>query len=230
MITEADAELESWIASVVEPATVSAGPPITGAQGSGISLHLVALAAYPALRGARRPPIQAKLRYLVTAWGQTTAEAHRLLDAVLLAAEQRDGVDVELEVLDGATWLAMGVRPQAAFVLVVPVRQDIPRAAQATVRADPEVHLGVMGSLDGVVLGDGDIPVAGAEVVLASPRRTAWTDRRGRFHLAGVPVGAAALTLEVSARGRSTTVEASGSPESDEPFIVRIELLEASDG
>jgi hypothetical protein len=228
MIAEADADLESWISPLVVPAGVSVGSPAVSATGSGVNLHLLALAGHPPLRGAGRPPIQAKLRYLVTAWAPTASEAHRLLDSVLVAAAQRDDVEVVLEALDATTWLAMGIRPQAALLLDVPVRQELPVPVPRRVLGVPEVRFAAIGSLDGVLLGDQDVPVADAEVVLASPRRRAWTDSRGRFLLAGVPVDGGPRHLRVSARGKTTTVDLSEGEVPGVPVIVRIDVLEDS--
>jgi hypothetical protein len=226
MITEADADLESWLSVLVAPASVSIGPPVAAATGSGVSVHLLALAGHPPLRGAGRPAIQAKLRYLVTAWAPTTGESHQLLDSVLVAAEQREGVEVSFEGVDGATWLALGVHPQAALLLDVPVRRELPRPVTHRVLQVPAVQFNTMESLDGVLLGNRDVPVAHAEVVLASPRRRAWTDSRGRFHLAGVPADGQPKHLEVSARGKTTMVDVSQADGPGAPLIVRIDVLE----
>ncbi len=105
----------------------------------------------------RRPPLHRyRLRYLLTAWGGTTADEHRLLSAVLsaLADEQaipaehvsgdlaEEGLPVFLSIALPAEgdvpppsdlWGALGIAPRAALDLVVVA--PLPRPAATTAAA-----------------------------------------------------------------------------------------------
>jgi len=225
VLTRADAELEAWLADLVSPAGVSFEPPHLSQEGTGVGLYLLALAPCPPLRGQFRPPRQAILRYLVTAWDASAAGAHRLLEQVLLAALDRTDLDVELQPLDGATWLALGARPQASFVLAVPVRHLLADPPARPVMHSPIVEPTPMGPLRGVLLGPGELPLAGAEVVLASPRRRARSGPGGHFELAGVPLDGRPHQLEVHARGRTYDVKTTDADPSG-TFVIRIDLWE----
>lgn len=225
MLTRADADLGAWLADVVAPAAVSLDPPSATREGTGVGLYLLALAPCPPLRGQFRSPRQAMLRYLVTAWDVAASGGHRLLELVLLAALERTDLEVELQPLDGATWLALGARPQASFVLAVPVHHPRPELVAPPVLHPVVVEPAPLGPLRGTLLGPGDVPLAGAEVVLAAPRRRCRSDDGGRFELLGVPLDERPHRLEVHARGRTYAVKTSnGGPSGTS--VIRIELWE----
>lgn len=225
VLTQADAELEAWLAGLVSPAHVSLEPPRAAHEGSGIGAYLLALAPCPPLRGHLRSPRQAMLRYLVTAWAASPADAHGLLERVLLAALERTDLEVDLQALDGATWLALGASPQASFVLAVPVRHPLPQEVDKPVRQPVIIEPRPIGSLRGVLLGPGEVPLAGAEVVLASLPRRSLTDAGGRFELVGVPLDERPHQLEVHARGRTYAATTSdGDPSGSS--VIRIDLWE----
>lgn len=119
----------------------------------------------------RRPPLHRyRLRYLLTAWGGTTADEHRLLSAVLsaLADEQAipaehvsgdlvdEGLPVFLSVALPAEgdvpppsdlWGALGIAPRAALDLVVVA--PLPRPAATTAAAPVRERRIKVGTPDG---------------------------------------------------------------------------------
>jgi len=119
----------------------------------------------------RRPPLHRyRLRYLLTAWGGTTADEHRLLSSVLsaLADEQaipeahvtgdlvEEGLPVFLSVALPAEgddpppsdlWGALGVAPRPALDLVVVA--PLPRPAATTAAAPVRERRITVGTLDG---------------------------------------------------------------------------------
>ena len=78
--------------------------------------------------------------------------------------------------------------------------------------------------LRGVVLGPGDVPIAGARVEIPPANLSTSTDRLGRFAFAAVASGPYPTTLRVLAKGRelTQTVVTVGA----EPIVIHFEPLE----
>jgi hypothetical protein len=206
VIEVVDAELVKWLSTVVAPAAVMLGPPAAVPDGTGITCHLLALVPTPTARGNRRPPVQAMARYLVTAAAATPLDAHRLLGQVLVAAADRPDLDLEHHEPPVGLWPALGVAPQPAISLRVPVRwpRDEPRAP--LVREPLRVEWHEARPVAGVVVSPGGTPVARAEVRLPGVDAPTWTEHDGTFVVPGVPVPSGALPVTVTARGLVRTI------------------------
>jgi hypothetical protein len=155
---------------------------------------------------ARRPPLHRyRLRYLLTAWGGSATDEHRLLSSVLSAlADQQaiptdhitgdlveEGLPVFLTVAipteaytpTTELWGALGIPPRAALDLVVtaPLPRPVPLTAAAPVQ---ERHI--------TVVAPGGVP----ELV-----PTAIADQRRRDALTPQPASASAAPRVVRRRG-----------------------------
>jgi Carboxypeptidase regulatory-like domain len=222
VIEQIDRRLAEWVTAVLGGQAVELSPPGEGGDGSAVSLYLMDLRNAPPARGGNRPPLQVVLRYLVTARAQDPAEGHRLLGELVFAAMEAPEMEVELEPLPVALWRAFGVPPQPAFVLRMPLRRErpepvVPRVRQPLVlRTEPAI------SLQGTVVGPGDLPIAGARVELPAVARSTRTDHRGRFAFAGVPASGT-RTVRVSAKGREISVTAGTG---DGPLLIRLQPME----
>ncbi len=75
------------------------------------------------------------------------------------------------------------------------------------------------------MLGNGDIPLAGVEVVVAGTGATTRTSTQGTFAFAAVPSSTSPIRLAVRAKGRTFTADVE--PTGDEPVVVTCDLLEA---
>ncbi|MDQ3898864.1 MAG: hypothetical protein M3326_16750 [Actinomycetota bacterium] len=201
-------------------------PPAAAPEGRGANLYLYSMASVPTPRGPQRAPHHLILRYLVTTWAETPEAAHTLLETVLFAALDRTDLEVDVAPLDAQAWQALGARPQPSFFLCVPVRRPRPEPTAKPVRHPLSARSVDIGRLHGVVLGNGDVPVAGARVTMRRFDRSAETDARGRFSLVGVPPDARGDDFVVHARGREppTIVDLPGSPE--DPFVLHVDLVE----
>jgi hypothetical protein len=228
VIEQADARLADWAGAVAGPGVhVALTAPRDGTSGSGVSLFLIDLVSLPPMRGQRRAPLQLALRYLVTAWADDVHSEHRLLDALVAAAMQEEGLEVVLEPTPPATWLALECQPRPAFVLQVPVRQARPEPATPRVRGPLVVQGVALAPLAGVVLGPGDVPLAGARVEVPSAAAVAETDPRGWFRFPGLPVEPRQKLVRVRARGRQIDVEIA-QPEASGSVVIHFDqLLEA---
>src|SRR5262249_32982745 len=135
-------------------------------------------------------------------------EAHRLLGQLVFAAMENPEFEIDLTPVSVTVWNAFGVAPQPAFMLSVPVQKERPEPKPGFVRQPLLVKTSPMTTLYGVVLGPGEIPIAGARVEMRALHLSTQTDRKGRFCLAAVPSEPARKELEVKAKGRKLSVTA----------------------
>lgn len=227
MIEQADRRTREWVESVLPSTTVSFAAPGHVPDGRGVSLYLMRLADAPALHNVNhRTVLQISLGYLVTAWSDEQEEAHRLLGELVFAALENPQYQVDLKPLPNETWAAFGIAPQPCFVLCVPLRLERPEPAVKYVRQPLIVQAAPVSTLSGLVLGPGDIPIAGARVELPSLQIHERTDAKGRFHLSMVPGGESATMLHIQAKGREMQVLIKGATGQHEPLVIHFDPLD----
>lgn len=222
MIRDTDAAIAAWLRVALDGATVTFDAPVAAPEATGVSVHLVDLLPAPPSRGPERPPGQVALRYLVTAWAPTAEERHDLLGTALMAAADRPGVDVDLAPVAPDLWLALGVPPQPAFRLVVVARWARPETPAPPVLEPLVLRAAGSRRLAGVVLGPGDVGLAGARVELPSLARSTATDRSGAFAFAQVPDSPPTTLLVASAKGRAVSVRVAVGAD---PVVVHLDPL-----
>jgi hypothetical protein len=225
VIEEVEARVRAWLAEAVAGADIWLDPPRAGEQRKGVGLYLLELAEAPPPRGGSPAPLQVHLRYLVTAWAASPEAEHKLLGDLVFAALARADVEVAFRPVDAAVWRGFGIPPRAAFLLQVPLRLERKADRGPRVR---ELKTRFVGStpLVGVVLGPGDVPIAGAQVEVPDLGLSATTAWNGRFSFARVPLEGHGIRLRVSAKGEVQDVEAAPRP-SGGPFTIRMKLGEA---
>ena len=225
MLEQVDRRLREWVTSTLEGVDVSLDLPGAKVKGPTVGLYLFELCRTPPARTTKRPPLQLSLRYLVTAQEARPEASHRLLGELMLAAMQDAELEVESEPVPLAFWTAFGTPPRPAFVLRVNLRVERDEPTAPLVRKPIRVDTAPLSGLEGLVLGPGDTPLAGAVVELPELRRLTETDHKGRFSFASVPSGRCAL--RVRAKGRETTVTPSELTAHDgEPMIIRFDRME----
>ena len=223
MIDQVDGRLEQWVGTILEGANVSLAAPAASETGRGVSVYLVELLRTPPPRGARRPPLQISLRYLVTAWAETSAEAHRMLGELVFAAMEQPELEVERDPVPVALWTALGVAPRPSFVLRVPLQLERPEPTAPLVRVTPVVRQSPMQSLHGLVCGPGDVPVMGARVELPALHLSTNTDSQGRFHFPAVPSDPPVKFVLVRAKGQEHSVAAERAIIDGELLLIRLQ-------
>jgi len=228
VIEQADRRLTEWVSTVAGPdVRVVLTAPSDEHQGTGVSLFLMDLVSLPPMRGERRAPLQMALRFVVTAWAEEPLAEHRLLGALVAAAMQEEGFEVQLTPLPPTAWTALGAAPRPSFVLQVPVRQARPEPAVPRVRGPLSMQGVGLEPMSGVVLGPGDVPVANARVEVPAAEAVAETDPQGRFRFPALPVEPHRKLVRVRARGRQLDVEIAR-PEAGGSVVIRFDqLLEA---
>jgi hypothetical protein len=226
MIETIDARLVEWVQSVVGPVTVSLEPPLTGSDEESVSVYLLELVRLPPPRGQERPPLQLALRYLVTVRADGPERAHHLLGELVLAALEQVDLTVQLEPPSAGMWSALGVVPQPCFVLQVPLRRERAQPDLKLVRQPLIVRASPITSLRGVLLGPGDVPLAGARVELGRLQLGVRADRKGRFHFETIPADSVGQWLIVKVKGREFRVDLEGPIADGEPVVIRLDLAE----
>ncbi|MBV7327526.1 hypothetical protein KFU94_04545 [Chloroflexi bacterium TSY] len=191
MIDQIDRTLKEWIAEVVSDGSrsidISLRVPGGSNLGSGVNCYLWQLSENPPLRGLERTPNQILLRYIVTTWAETDEEAHRLLGLLAFAAMDHAEFEAQFEPIPSDVWLAFGIHPKPAFVLVVPLRQNLPRPERDYVRKPLVVGTSPLVELNGIVQGPDHIALSGASVIIPPLNRSTKTDRHGRFKFTALP-------------------------------------------
>ena len=124
MIDEIDQRLRAWVGEVSGEVPVSFAVPGRNLPKRGVSLYLLELNAAPPARSVRRVPLQFSVCYLITVTAETPERAHQLLGELVFAALETPEFDVDLGAIPGELWTALGVPPQPAFRLRLPVRRE----------------------------------------------------------------------------------------------------------
>ncbi len=226
MIEGIDQELLAWARQVLPSVDLQLTAPAESAGNSCVYLYLMGLRPAPPSQHIRRAPLTVTLNYLVTSAAGDPEEAHRLLGELLFAAMSHERFEVDLETLSLQSWHAFGVAPRPAFVLRTPLQLERPQQLQrvtsyAKMRPMPAVPF------VGILLGPGDLPIAGARITLTELGSNTTTDNAGRFRFPTTPSGKTAKRLRIQAKGLD--VETTAVPSADpmhEPVIIRFTALE----
>lgn len=226
MIDQVDKRLRDWTQSSQPGIEVTFGEPSDVKEGMGVNLYLFDLVNSPPARGNNRPPMQVALRYLVTVWAAKPEEAHHLLGNLIFAAMDNTEFEIELDPIPVALWRALGTAPRPAFVIRVPLRRDRPEPERRLVRAPLVVRQSPMRSVEGTVVGPGDIPIANARVELPGLGRYTRTDSKGRFAFSAVPTEPSPKLLVVKAKGKEMSVSPAEAAPDGEQLVIRLHGLE----
>ena len=224
MIDEIDRRLSDWISSTLEQVEISLAPPGASKTARSVGLFLLELIHNPASRGARRPPIQITLRYLVTTQADKPEEAHQMLGELVIAALQESDFEVEQEPLPLLVWSALGVAPRPSFVIRVPFRHERPEKLAPLVRRPVVIKQSPLRSLSGQVLGPENIPIMDARVELPALQLYTNTDSKGRFHFSAVPSQPRPKLLRVRAKGKEFSINTEQAESDSEPILIHLQL------
>lgn len=227
MIEQADREVQAWVQGVLPDVDVALETPRQFEGKQGVSLYLLALA--DSLPAWVNQPVAKRiaLRYLITSWAQTEAEAHALLGKLVFAALEKREYELNLAELPITLWGAFGMLPRPALTLWVPCSIVQPEQTAKLVRGPLAVHGAPIKSLHGIVLGPGDVPIMGAGVELPALQLRGHTDAHGRFSFATVPSGSQGLQLVVKAKGHRQSVTVEQSTSDKEPLAIRFSSFDA---
>lgn len=227
MIDGIDSTLRTWIGSVLGDVDVSLAPPGGCAEQNCISLHLLDLLQAPPAELGRSKYFSLSLRYLITAWHQDPAVAHRWLGELVFAAAEHADFELELEPLAAEAWSAFGAAPRPSFLLRVPLEQARETQPVRRITELPIIQDRVLARFEGVLLGPGDLPVVGARIEIPGIDRHAVSDRNGYFCLTAIPADPVRKTLRIRAKGRELATTAEHRPNQPAPVTIHLDLTEA---
>jgi hypothetical protein len=217
-----DLRMAAWVRDVLGDVPILfEAPGAALPPGRSIGLYLLDLAPATTTRGDSRPPLQFRVRYLVTAWNDEASAAHDDLCELVFSALETPEFEVDVEPLGAAAWTAFNTPPRPSFSVRLPLRKERPHVAAPWVRAPLVLAPSAMVPLHGVVLGPGDVAIAGARVELRTLGLVTLTDHQGRFRFAGAPADRA-LCLIVQARGATQEFESEGVDGLKRPLQLRM--------
>lgn len=226
VIDQADRELREWVNSIVTGIEVVLGPPNLLAGKHGVCLYLLALAdPLPAWMN-RQPTARFTLRYLVTTWAEDEEEAHHLLGKLVFAVTEKREYELDLAEVPITLWTAFGIAPRPAFTLCVPLSLERPEKSIKLVQGPLVIQGAPVTSLHGIVLGPGDIPIAGAGVEVPALQLRVHTNAAGHFHFSSVPGELRGIQLVVKAKGRVQSVAVEQLPSDKEPLAIRFDTFD----
>lgn len=223
MIDQVDERISDWIHSLTN-LLPSFALPEGKPQDVGVFVYLLDVVDDPLRRNTTRPPMQPVLRYLVCTAASDPKQAHQMLGVLLNAALDNPEFEVELGALSEKIWPALGVAPRPAFILRLALPREFPPSGAKIVTVGAELGGSPLVDFFGLVLGPGQLAIAGARVEAPNLYRYAYADPRGRFRLPGVPAAPKEKTLLLKAKRKQQliTVTETGTPE--EPVVLTMDL------
>jgi hypothetical protein len=134
VLDEVGQKLKRWLGELSGSPEVRFQLPGADSPAPAIGLYFVEIQHKPPVRDATHSARPFHLRYLVTASASDPLAAQRLLGNALIAAIEREGVELDNEPPSIALWQALGVRPQPAFLISVPwqYEKELPRPSLVT--------------------------------------------------------------------------------------------------
>ncbi len=226
MFDETDARLEAWTKSALEGIEVSLSPPSDSADKKCVSLYLMEVVPVPPARGVRQPPVQAILRYLITAQAEDQKGAHRLLGELMVAAADEPDFEMEKEPLPVELWQSFNLSPRPAFVLRVPFKHERKERPVKIVRYPLHLEKLSLAPLQGKVIGTGNIPLVGAKVELPTFKLYTTTNADGVFIFPAVPVDPKIKNLFIRAKGREFSISTKQAESKGGKLVIQLPMEE----
>jgi hypothetical protein len=219
MIDEVDARLTTWVENVLGTVNVTLAPPHEAQADPAVHLYLLQIVPALSSPDGKRSPVQVMLHYLVVVRAAEPEQAHKHLGDLILAAIDNSEFTLDFEPISVHTWIALGVEPQPAFILKVPLDRVQPELDVALVRSPMVLRASSIATLQGVVLGPQDVPLYGALVELPPSRLYQRTDSHGRFRFSTVPADPPVKRVRVTARGHELEMDIE---QPTEPLVIRL--------
>jgi hypothetical protein len=216
--------LVKWASDTVGEKIARLAPPPRAPKGRGVGLHLLDLEPLPPPHGARQQRLHVRLRYLVTAWAESAADAQRLLGALTFAAMQHPDLEIDRTPPPLALWQALSVPPQPCLLVRCQAWTDVPARPVAIV-TKPVFETSVARHLAGRVIAASGAPVADATIEAPEYRLEAKTSARGEFELPALP-DAPRVRLVVRSRRGEEIVDVTPPALAGDPLVIQLQKQE----
>ncbi|MBR0748775.1 hypothetical protein JQ582_33075 [Bradyrhizobium japonicum] len=218
-VDEVTRAIFEWIASVLPESPVLVRSSADWSAHKGIALRLLSARPLPTPR-AQQQPLSIRLDYLVTPSFDDIFAEHRCLGELLFAAFDR----ADIQIIDHDDAAAMrrefNVPLRAGILLSTNLQRHRTPMRAPPVRQPLVVRSTGLGRFEGVVLGDGDIPLVDALVEMPALNRSVLTDLKGRFSLSGPLISGQPTKLIATKNHSSVGVDVAD----DRPLTIRIPL------
>lgn len=231
-VVEAERRLaDQWIRSALGPdvqvvvGTIADAPP---SSGTSVTLTLLHMAPAPRPRTtAGIQPLLLRARYLVTIAAPDRAAERQALAELAFAAGPSAEVELEATAPGPELWQSLGVRARAALFVSVLLQRERRRPAVPRVRQPLVTQWSPQRPLSGVVVGPGDVPIAGALIEVEGLPQSTYSNHRGEFAFRSVPGAEPLPTLVVRAKGTSVRVRVADDAPPSSPLVIRVPLSES---
>jgi hypothetical protein len=226
MIEQIDTQLIDWIKKIpgFKTINVQLNPPESNGAEQGVGLYFIEARSMPTARTVELPPLRFQARYLVTVQAPEPEERHHLFEELAFAALADKPDETRLDPLPADLWAALGVPPQPALILEIPVWRERPQPELKLVREPLVLHAAPIIDLHGIVVGPGKMPLSGAWVEMPEIQRTEQTDSHGYFCFRTIPAGQGETRLTIRAKGRKMQAVIKQPTSIEEPAIISVGL------
>ncbi len=231
-VAEAESRLtDRWILPALGPdAHVRVGriDDSTPSDGTTVTLTLIDMAPAPLPRGAAGlTPLQLRARYLVTIAAADAVAERQALAELAFSAGPIAEVQLEPAALGLELWKTLGVSIRPALVASVVLQRERRGRPVRRVRQPLVTKWAPSRPVSGVVVGPGDVPIAGAFVEVEGLSQSAYSNHRGEFAFRSVPGADPPPTLVVHAKGATVRMRVDGDATASAPLLIRIPLAES---
>ncbi|HXE84783.1 MAG TPA: hypothetical protein VN513_15760 [Gemmatimonadales bacterium] len=222
---------DGWIRPALgSDVNVEVGSPTDSApaDNTSVTLTLMDIAPAPPARTADGiPPLKLRARYLVTVAAKSAMAARQALADLAFSAAPSEDVELLPTAPGPELWQSLGVRARPAVVVSVLFQRERQTRPVARVRHPLITRWAPSRALAGVVLGPGNVPIAGALVEVEGLSQSTYSNHRGEFAFGSVPAGEPSPTLVIRAKGTRVRVRIASQAAESAPIVIRVPVPES---
>lgn len=187
-------------------------------------LHIVP--APPARSSAAPAPLQLRTSYLVTTQGFKPTEGAQILADLAFQAGTLARVELDPTPPSPSMWEALGVHARPALMISVLLQRERDARPVRRVLEPLVTRWAPSRPVVGVVMGPGDVPIAGALVEVDGSTLATYSNHRGEFGFRAVPGAEPPPILIISAKGAHLRVRVAADKGPADPILIRVPLPE----
>lgn len=227
MIDEIDFRLKKWIATVIDSTfQVSFDHPGKIENKPTVSVYLFNLDNSMPASVAREIPFQVNLSYLLTVQSSNQMESHQTLGKLLFAAKDQSDFEVGFHSLPSGFWRAFGTVPLPYFIIRLQLIKQRKEEQVPRIIEPPRIDIGNLTSLDGIVLGPNNIPIAAAKITLDHSKTIFYTDKNGCFSIATDLTSRKSFNCKIDAKGKKFSISVPFEETQYKPITIHLDTIE----
>lgn len=228
MIDKLDRQLKAWISETIKQDTdISFAPPSLSSDKTIVSAYLYKLDNSLANSTARNIPFQITLCYLITVQSNNPIESHKLLGELLLAANERSDINIDLSGFNADFWQSLNMPPQPHFVMKIPLTlTEQSNETPAIIKEPTIVDLGFIKNIKGLLLGPDKQPISGAKITSTSTNATVLTNNNGIFSITTGAKELKTFNCLIHTKGQQFSLSVPIKAEQNSPITIHLDTLE----